>query len=340
MAAARCLGFVLPMTTARLELATSRPLRLTITNRKTTRTACLCALSLLRLCLSSPSSGAAAERCLQRILRHPVSCRSDGATARKSVKLPRSAHPLRQYRRAYADPGGTLYGVSDGIGAKTLLRIDPATGLATVSRRAEPNRRRHQWPTRSRHGGDLRRKTLAFVGHGLVLASRSEHRGSDVRRQSRREDHWPGCARKSDLWRGKPGQQQLLHHRHEHRRGNRRRRLWHVGLHHDDQSRLSMPAASCGPYSTMFRHRRVRIRSRMERSGDDHLGTGASPTPGRSPATPISRRTSTATCMVSPSSPATAAVAATSAPPTLSVASTGSAALLIGGIEGKSRETA
>jgi hypothetical protein len=27
--------------------------------------------------------------------------------------------------------GGTLYGVSDGNGAKTLLRIDPATGLAT-----------------------------------------------------------------------------------------------------------------------------------------------------------------------------------------------------------------
>ncbi len=29
-------------------------------------------------------------------------------------------------------PGGTLYGVSDGNGAKTLLRIDPASGLATV----------------------------------------------------------------------------------------------------------------------------------------------------------------------------------------------------------------
>lgn len=29
-------------------------------------------------------------------------------------------------------PGGTLFGVSDGNGTKTLLRIDPTTGLATV----------------------------------------------------------------------------------------------------------------------------------------------------------------------------------------------------------------
>src|SRR5215469_15217422 len=29
-------------------------------------------------------------------------------------------------------PGGALYGVSDTNGSKTLLRIDPATGLATV----------------------------------------------------------------------------------------------------------------------------------------------------------------------------------------------------------------
>ena len=204
-----------------------------------------------------------------------------------------------------------------------------------ADRRAHSDRWRHRRPARSRHGGDLRRKTLAVSSrHRPVLADRSEYRRGDAGRQSRRQDHRPGRARQSGLRRGKPGQQQLLHDQHQHRRGVADRQLRHVR----PTSRPTSPGFDaerpvCGPCSTTFRRRRARIRSPngaiWRRSTS---GTGALTNTG-----PITGDADFQTNFygslkgLAIASSCTAAVAATSQLPTLSWPALGLLILLVGG---------